>query len=140
MAIINNVDLCDWPGCKQRAGPSHFIHGKAYCYDHYSPALQKHFLTAYKKWDGDSKLDNKFLNLFSRYVEDIYKQRETPGGLTKGRLNHRAEKLRKTKGGLNFSIERHHNAWKHPERMYSVIQRWSFNIEYSKLKLVRERP
>ena len=71
MAIINNVDLCDWPGCKQHAGPSHFIHGRAYCYDHYGPALEKHFFEAYAEWDGHTAPDDKFLNLFSRYVEDL---------------------------------------------------------------------
>jgi len=140
MAIINNANLCDWPGCKQYVGPSHFIHGNAYCNDHYSPALEKHFLEVYAEWDGHTVTDKKFLNLFSRYVEDLYKERDTPGGLSKGRLNYRAEKLRKTKNGLNFSIERHKNAWKHPENMHEVMQRWSFNIEQKRLNLLGEKP
>jgi len=139
MATINNVNLCDWPGCKQHAGPSHFIHGNAYCYDHYSSALEKHFLEIYTDWDGCSKPNKKFLSLFSRYMEDVYRDEEIPGGLTKGRLNNRGENVRKTKNGLNFSIERHKNAWKHPERMHEVVQRWSFNIKQKKLKLVREK-
>ena len=118
----------------------YFIRGKAYCCDHYSPALEKHFLEMYAEWDGFTAPNKKFLNLFSRYVENLYTERDIPGGLTKGRLNDRSEKLRKTKNGLNFSIERHKNAWKHPENMHEVIQRWSFDIKQKRLKLVSERP
>jgi len=140
MVTRNKERLCDWSGCSLYAGPCQFIHGKAYCYDHYGPALEKHFLEAYAEWDGHTAPDKKFLNLFSRYVEDLYKERDTPGGLSKGRLNYRMENLRKTKNGLNFSIERHKNAWKHPENMHEVVQRWSFNIKQRKLKLVCEKP
>jgi len=140
MAIINNANLCDWAGCSLHAGPCQFIHGSAYCYAHYSPALEKHFLEAYAEWDGHTLPDKKFLNLFSRFVEDLYNGRDTPGGLSKGRLNYRTETLRKTKDGLNFSIERHINAWKHPEKMHEVMQRWSFNIKQRSLNLVSEGP
>jgi hypothetical protein len=133
-------DQCDWSGCTVKAGPSHFIHGKAYCPQHYHPALEKHFLEEFKAWDGKERPGRKFLNLFARYTEDLYfcRNQDIPGGLSKGRINDRIFDIKKTKFCVDFSIERHPYAWKNPLKMKEVRQDWRFNVKRKQLRLLRE--
>ena len=79
------------------------------------------------------------MNLFSRYVESVYQNLEVPGGLSKGRLNHRAFDVKKVPEGVEFSIVRHPYAWSDPAQSFEVEQRWSFNIKTGELCLIREK-
>ncbi len=80
------------------------------------------------------------MNLFSRHVVCVYEQRgeEIAGVLSKGRLEDRAENIKKTEDGLEFCIIRHLNAWTKPWAMKLREQIWHFNIKEKKLELLSE--
>ncbi len=134
--------MCSWEGCTNKVGPGNSIHGKTYCSEHYGPAIKKHFLEQYDKWDGENNPSKKFLNLFSRHVESVYYKREEemPESLSKGRLNDRGYNIKKTKDGLGFSIVRHLYAWTRGKPTQEVNQHWSFSIKEDQLKLLSENP
>ena len=135
--MINERE-CHWAGCDARAGPHHFIHGCAYCPDHYDQALERHFFEVFENWDGDSEPSRKFLNLFSRYAESLY-ENGIPSGLTKGRLNHRSYKFQKQQTSLTFCIDRHPYAWTESVPTGLVTQQWRFDIEEKTLTLIEEK-
>ena len=82
---LKDKKVCDWEECTNAPGPSHFIHGRAYCPEHYSPALEKHFFEELNRWDRKSEPSQKFRNLFARYIDSFY-GKEVSGGLTKAML------------------------------------------------------
>lgn len=136
-----NEESCNWSGCMAKAGPSHFIYGKSYCPEHYHPALEKHFFEEFNAWDGKEKPSKKFLNLFSRYIEDLYfcRDEDIPEGLSKGRLEQRIFDIKRTKFCIDFSIERHPYAWKNPLKMKIVQQNWRFNVKRKNLRLLSQK-
>ena len=92
-------EQCDWSGCTAKAGPAHFVFGNAYCPEHYYLGLEKNFLDEFNKWSGREEPTKKFLNLFSRYVEDTYRGRDEiiPRRLNTTRLKGDTFDIRKKK-------------------------------------------
>lgn len=133
---------CDWEGCLNPQGPSHFIFGKGYCPQHYNPALEKHFLEEFEKWDGAQSPNKKFLSLFRRYIESIY-EKAIPTKLNPTRFEKINKNgifnLRKTKVGIDFDIIRHPYAITNPLKMREKHQRWRFNIKIKKLRLLKSK-
>lgn len=131
---------CDWAGCENKPGPHHFIHGTAYCREHYPQALEKHFLNEFERWQEEADLSpsKKFRNLFGRYVESLYRGESIPGHLSKGRLQYRTYNFQKVEEGLKFSIVRHLGAWTPSKPTQKVEQIWKFNIDKRQLELLEE--
>lgn len=133
-------EKCNWPGCKDKPGGHHFIFDNAYCIHHYPRALKKHFREELEKWDGKTEPNNKFMNLFSRYIPSAYKERgeELPRSLSKGRLEDRTESHRRKDDNIIFTIIRHLNAWNDLKATTEVRQKWSFNLNSERLELLDE--
>ena len=131
--------LCGWPGCSRHACPEWDLHGRYYCGEHHFPGLEQAFLEEYATWDGVREPTEEFKNLFSRYVERIYPAGGMPEKMSQASIESRGASWKKTRAGLEFSIDRHLTTYHWGWRVKSVSQEWRFDLQTKELVLL-ERP
>ena len=81
----------------------------------------------------------EFKNLFSRYVERLYPLGGMPEKLSPGRIEMRAVAWKKTRDGLEFSIERHIPVRRWGGLVKTVNQEWRFGLLTKDLALVGQQ-
>ena len=78
------------------------------------------------------------LNRLSRLAQ-LHYPNGMPENMSKGRIEDRGCHWKKTETGVEFSIERHQNAWS-ARPTVNVVQRWSFDLQTKELRLLSETP
>jgi hypothetical protein len=132
---------CSWHECKNEVGPNLRIDGDPYCHDHYRQVIERSFVDAYDEWDGSAEPGRHFRYWFARYFESLIERKELalPALMTGARIRDRGYEFKKTESGPEFSIIRHRYAWSEIKIPYDEKERWGFDIEAKKARVMSPR-
>lgn len=102
---------------------------------------ERNFINAYNEWDGSAEPGEHFRYWFGRYFKFLIEQKGMvlPALMTGARIRDRGYEFKKTESGPEFSIIRHRYAWSEIKMPYDEKERWGFDIEAKKARVMSPR-